>query len=266
MNDITTIVETTSEEHALAPMQSVDDSLRVYRPVGSWTTRRGLAVSTESLSGRFINPPPGKLYLLYGARETYGPVGIFHLSLFVASKILGQHRPIAVVDGANRFDAYYLARIVREQYGDPEPFLNNIYVSRGFTCYQMEAAITQRLPEFLRRMKSKTAMIFGLLDTFYDEQAQFREVQQSLQRILKKLHEMKKDGVSILLTSLEMKVLPEERNQLFRTLKASADQLYRLDVSEDHYQLFLESPQSKLRHHQKCHSGYNSQEVLLEIL
>lgn len=194
-------------------------------------TQSGLVVSTEALSGRFINPPPGKLYLLYGAHE------IFHLSLVVASKILGRHRPIAVVDGANRFDAYYLARILREQYGNPEPLLNTIYVSRGFTCYQMEAAITQRLPQFLRRMKSKTAMIFGLLDTFYDEQAKFYEVQKSLQRILRKLHEMKKDGISILIASLEMKVLPEERNQLFRTLKSSADQIYRFDVSEEHCQL-----------------------------
>jgi len=194
-------------------------------------TQSGLVVSTEALSGRFINPPPGKLYLLYGAHE------IFHLSLVVASKILGRHRPIAVVDGANRFDAYYLARILREQYGNAEPLLNTIYVSRGFTCYQMEAAITQRLPQFLYRMKSKTAMIFGLLDTFYDEQAKFHEVQKSLQRILRKLHEMKEEGVSILITSLEMKVLPEERNQLFRTLKSSAKQIYRFEVSEEHCQL-----------------------------
>jgi hypothetical protein len=195
------------------------------------STQSGLVVSTEALSGRFINPPPGKLYLLYGARE------IFHLSLVVASKILGRHRPIAIVDGANRFDAYYLARTLREQHGNPGLFLNNIYVSRGFTCYQMEAAITQRLPQFLRRMKSKTAMIFGLLDTFYDEQAKFYEVQKSLQRILRKLHEMKNEGVSILIASLEMKVLPEERNRLFRSLKSTADQIYRFDVSEEHCQL-----------------------------
>jgi hypothetical protein len=198
-------------------------------------TQSGLVVSTEALSGRFINPPPGKLYLLYGAHE------IFRLSLVVASKILGRHRPIAVVDGANRFDAYYLARILREQHGDPQPFLNTIYVSRGFTCYQMEAAITQRLPQFLNRMNSKTAMIFGLLDTFHDEQAKFYEVQKSLQRILRKLHEMKREGVSILIASLEMKVQPEERNRLFLSLKSSVDQIYRFEVSEERCQLVLES-------------------------
>lgn len=243
----TEVIETTSHERTLAPMQS------------------GLVVSTEALSGQFINPPPGKLYLLYGARE------IFHLSLFVASKILGQprrwphqrqgqHRPIAVVDGANQFDAYYLTRLLREQYGDPESFLNNIYVSRGFTCYQMEAAITQQLPQFLHRMKSKTAMIFGLLDTFYDEQAKFHEVRKSLQRILRKLHEMKKDGVSILIASLEMKVLPEERNQLFRMLKINADQLYRLEVGENHYRLFLESAlmQSTLEQPETNHGSNGS--------
>lgn len=221
-----------------------------YAPV---PTQSGLIVSTDALSGRFINPPPGKLYLLYGRQE------IFHLSLFVASNILARHRPIAVVDGANRFDAYYLARILREQYGDPEPFLNNIYVSRGFTCYQMEAAITQRLPQFLNRMKSKTAMIFGLLDTFYDEQAKFHEVRRNLQRILRKLHEMKKEGVSVLLASLETKVLPDERNQLFRMLKSSVDQIYRLEVDDGCCQLFLESPKNTLHRmlssaHVNCHS------------
>jgi hypothetical protein len=94
-------------------------------------------------------------------------------------------------------------------------------------------------------MKSKTAMIFGLLDTFYDEQAKFYEVQKSLQRILRKLHEMKNEGVSILITSLEMKVLPEERNQLFRTLKWNADQIYRFDVSEERCQLVLESTRTE---------------------
>ncbi len=204
------------------------------------STQQELIVSTATLSDRFIDPPPGKLYLLYGARE------VFHLSLFVASKILGHpdlSGPVALVDGANRFDPYYLARVLRGQYGDARPFLKNIYVSRGFTCYQMEAAITQRLPQFLRKMESKTAMIFGLLDTFYDEQARFQEVQRSLERIMKRLHEMKKEGVSILIVALEMKVLPEERNQLFRSLKTSADRVYRLEVRKDYCQLLLESTQ-----------------------
>ena len=104
-------------------------------------------------------------------------------------------------------------------------------------------------------MKSKTAMIFGLLDTFYDEQAKFHEVRKSLQRILRKLHEMKKSGVSILIASLEMKVLPEERNQLFRIVKASVDQLYRLEVGEGQYRLVLESTRNDSAKKKENHHG-----------
>ena len=142
------MIETETMER-VPPKQSVDDlPVPLYGiPKGATdqagSTRGGLVVSTEALSGRFINPPPGKLYLLYGAHE------IFRLSLVVASKILGQHRPIAVVDGANRFDAYYLARILHEQYGHAEPLLNTIYVSRGFTCYQMEASLNSPTTSYL---------------------------------------------------------------------------------------------------------------------
>ena len=62
----------------------------------------------------------------------------------------------------------------------PENLLDNIFVSRAFTCYQMEAVITERLPAFVRRSRSPVVMIFGLLDTFYDEQAPLFEVRREL--------------------------------------------------------------------------------------
>jgi hypothetical protein len=105
----------------------------------------------------------------------------------------------------------------------------------------MEQAIANRLPAFLETIHSNTAMIFGLLDTFYDEQAPFREVQQILRRLLLVLQGMKADGISLLLTCTEWNVLPKERNQLFATLKSGMDRVYRLELDEAQGpQLFLE--------------------------
>ena len=85
-------------------------------------------------------------------------------------------------------------------------------------------------------------MIFGLLDTFYDEQASFREVQQILRRVLGTLQEVKASGVSVLLACTEWNVLPKERNQLFTTLKVGMDTVYRLGMDRNHAPaLFLES-------------------------
>jgi hypothetical protein len=97
-------------------------------------------------------------------------------------------------------------------------------------------------------------MIFGLLDTFYDEQASFREVQQILQRLLGTLQEIKRGGVSVLLACTEWNVLPKERNQLFTTLKSGMDSIYRLTVDQnDKPSLMLEPggrlQQGVLHHH-----------------
>ena len=124
-------------------------------------------------------------------------------------------------------------------------FSAKIFISRGFTCYQMEQAIAHKLPSFLSTINTNTALIFGLLDTFYDEQAQLREVQQILRRLLDSFQKMKSSGISILLVCLERTVAPKERNQLFTTLKNGVDRVYKLDTNEQgKIQLFLESQQT----------------------
>ena len=171
---------------------------------------------------RSFPQPPGKVILLHGDRE------IFPFSLTMAAGAMRKGMPIAVVDGANRFDVHLLARFARERRMNPDEFLRHIYISRGFTCYQMEQAIVNRLPAFLERIGSSVAMGFGLLDTFYDEQAPLREVQQILTRVLAALGSMKAGGMSLLVVCRDQRVAPEERNQLFTRLQRSVDVSYHL--------------------------------------
>ncbi len=176
---------------------------------------------------RAFTEEPGKIFLLYGE------AGIFQLSLQMASFAMANGNSIAVVDGCNRFDAHALSRFARARKIDPDKFLERIFVSRGFTCYQIEQAITRKLPSFLGKIKSNTALIFGVLDTLYDEQASLHEAQQILQRILNAFKKMKSKGVSLLLACSERKVEPPERNQLFVTLKSNVDRVYKFDIDNN---------------------------------
>ncbi|MCX6133142.1 MAG: hypothetical protein NTU47_04930 [Ignavibacteriales bacterium] len=178
-------------------------------------------IASQALVQSFV-APPGKVCLLYGDKF------IFNLSLRMAAHAMTQGSSVAVVDGCNRFNVHLLSRFARERRIDPDEFLRRIFISRGFTCYQMEQAVSARLPLFLESIGSNIAMIFGLLDTFYDEQASFREVQQILRRLLGTLQDIKGNGVSVLLACTEWNVLPKERNQLFTTLKTGMDTIYRL--------------------------------------
>jgi hypothetical protein len=190
-------------------------------------------VASQELVRSFV-APPGKVCLLYGDSL------IFQLSLRMAAHAMTNGMPVAVVDGCNRFNVHLLSRFARERRINPDEFLRRIYVSRGFTCYQMEQAVGGRLHPFLDSIGSNVAMIFGLLDTFYDEQASFREVQQILRRLLGTLQDIKAGGISVLLACTEWNVLPKERNELFVTLKSGMDTIYRLSDDGGKPALILE--------------------------
>ncbi|MBX2992964.1 MAG: hypothetical protein KF749_17570 [Bacteroidetes bacterium] len=186
-------------------------------------------VPYTTLLRQFNTAPPGKLYCLHGDRS------VFRLSLYAASHALLAGVPIALVDGTNRFDAYYIAEFARKvtsqrparQRVTPEQLLERIFISRAFTCYQMEATITQRLPAFVRKKQCPIVIIFGLLDTFYDEQAPLFEVKASIQRVIAALHKLKQGNISVLLASLDMKLASNERNALFPKLRLAMDEVYR---------------------------------------
>jgi hypothetical protein len=181
----------------------------------------GTSVPSNQLA-RFFAEPPGKTVLLYGGDA------IFSLALRMAAQAMADGSAVAVVDGGNRFNVHLLSRFARERRLNADDFLKRIFVSRGFTCYQMEQAVIHRLPAFLQRIDAHTALIFGLLDTFFDDQAPLREVQQILHRVLDALQHMKANGTSLLLVSREWNVAPKERNALFTTLKSGMDNTYRL--------------------------------------
>lgn len=184
--------------------------------------------------------PPSKVSLLYGNEMAFG------LSLWMMAQASSRGNIVAVVDGCNRFNVHAITRFARQHKVDPDLLLNRIFLSRGFTCYQIEAVMTERLPEFLKQVGGTTALIFGLLDTFYDEQAPFHEVLQILRRVITAMYRMRFQGISLLLVSEEWNVHPPERNRLFHYLKSSVDEVYRLDVTKENKPLLFVEHQKKI--------------------
>jgi hypothetical protein len=188
----------------------------------------GNAVSYTMLVEQFRAAPPGKLFCLHGDRM------VFRLSLAAASQALAAGIPMTLVDGTNRFDLYYIADFARRLAGQqtrgrrrtPEEFLDNIFISRAFTCFQMEAVITDRLLPFVRAKGSPVVIVFGLLDTFYDEQAPLHEVKASVERIIAALLRLRHEHVSVLLASLDNRSVSKERGGLFPRLASAMDSVY----------------------------------------
>ncbi len=208
----------------------------------------GALVPTTGVVNQFWASPRGKLFCLHGNDA------VFRISLNVAGQGLASGIPMTLIDGTNRFDVYYLAEFARrlaDRQGpaarrSPEEFLRNIYISRAFTCFQMEAVITDRLPAFVQARHSPVVLIFGLLDTFYDEQAPFHEVRAGLRRIIATLRELKQRNIALLLASLDLRPASGERRVLFPALAAAMDRVYT--VGEEG-KLRIEDRRSKIENY-----------------
>ncbi len=207
-------------------------------------------VPYSTLVQQFKAAPPGKLYCLHGAGS------VFRLSLSAAAHVLLGGIPITLVDGTNHFDAYYIAEFARRMAssGGPSPdeLLNNIFISRAFTCYQMEAVITERLPAFVLKKSSPVAIIFGLLDTFYDEQASLSDVRAGVRRIIGALHQLKQAKISVLLASLDVKPESKERSALFPQVCSIMDEVYVVTEEEGRPRIVKHRPgQDEHREHKE---------------
>ncbi|MFZ1080907.1 MAG: hypothetical protein WAO19_03175 [Candidatus Kryptoniota bacterium] len=182
------------------------------------------ALTTE-LSGIIGRVVPGKSVLLYGSPMVY------YAALIVIKEILRKLPSVTVVDGANRYDAYELARLARLSGMDPFEVLNRVFVSRIFTAFQADGVITRGVGPFLNESKAKVLIVLGLLHTFYDDQISVREAEKSLARISAKFDVLKKSGVSLLLASESLTPSQRERQAFQLRLKAMVDDVY--EVSPD---------------------------------
>jgi hypothetical protein len=95
---------------------------------------------------------------------------------------------ILLIDGANSFDPYLVVEVAKKMNQPPRDLLDRIFISRVFTCHQMETLITERLEEATEKFRSRIVILSGLLNTFYDEDVPILEALRLLRRSLRKLN------------------------------------------------------------------------------
>ena len=163
---------------------------------------------------------PGAIHLLYGNSS------VFIVSLLAGSML---RQPLAVIDGATRFNSYTMSRIASLLKFPPTAVLRQTHVTRSFTAFQTEAAIRTKLPRFLEQTHCSTVIILGLLDTFYDEQVKHHECRQSLRRIIKTLRELAKQNIHVVIADVHVDTVPPGKEPLFPLVYRSSDIVMRLE-------------------------------------
>ena len=199
-------------------------SLSVSRPIGS----------ADSFDSFFSCD--GKIGLLYS------DLSLTRLALYGITLITTDGYAVWVLDGANSFNAYFVARLARRWGYAPEPVLERIKLSRAFTCYQMKELATRRLASALGPSQGTAIFCLGLLETFYDEDVKVTDAARMIKMISVTFAALARRGYTILITAREPRAEQKERLVLLDLLKESAQRVERIQTPADDHASTVQQP------------------------
>lgn len=145
---------------------------------------------------------------------------------------------VLFLDAANCFNPHRLARLCSMSYGrqarrgpEPEEFLERVYLSRAFTCFQL-AELIERTPAAARCYRARLVALTGVPDIFDDEELAAAEARRVFLRSLACLRKWPAMRLTGLVFSGECVQCRPLRSWLEQQLGRAASGVYRFEESD----------------------------------
>ena len=143
--------------------------------------------------------------------------------IFSLAADLAVQGPLRVVDGGNLFNVLNLNRNIRRKSPNVSKVLNRVYISRAFTCFQMESMLHD-LPA-----PPNPILLIDLLNTFYDESVNDQASQRLLGNCIRHLKRL--STAAPVLVSIFPPPQAETRTFLVSMLLEAADQTWQWETA-----------------------------------
>jgi len=106
----------------------------------------------------------------------------------------GLGSPVVLVDGGNTFDLYGVSGIA-QQYGmDPKGVLEQIFISRAFTAYQLTSLIMNSLKLAADKFKAKLVVISDIIGLYLDRDVPKTEAKDVFNKLTLSLSEFPQEN------------------------------------------------------------------------
>ena len=162
-----------------------------------------------------------------------GPSSVYRLGLCAAVDRALAGEPVLYLAGANVFDPFLVGRLARASRVAPAHVLQQIHVSRAFTCHQMVRLVTDCLPSALRSYEARFVILAGPLDTLYDQSVPGPEAMRLFRAMTEALQHMAEQDVQVFCVSQLAPLESGERSRFMAVLRAQARRVIDLCEAED---------------------------------
>lgn len=196
----------------------------------------------EGLTLLLAPRPQGSYALLIG------PQAVHDLALYLAGRLLIKGLRALYIDAVNAFDPYLLSRLAQRAGKGPKEALSRVFVSRAFTCHQLETLVLEGLGEELSRRHVDFLLVSGLPTLFFDDSVPFGEAKSIFLEIVSKLRGLAYQGLPILITHEDSYLGPRRRPLLVPLIKA-AEVVARIEKGEGGLEVSLGKPVDLERRH-----------------
>ena len=159
----------------------------------------------------FETPLPPRCFLAIGAHALSERM----LQLISA---LALRQTVTVLDCGNRSNMYAVAKLIRPYTSDPVSVMNNIRLSRAFTCYQVAAMLDAAAANPLR----EPLVVLDLLATFLDEDVKLKDAQRLLEHSLGFLAQLSASA-PVVISARPIPPIAQPRAVLLEQLKNNVD-------------------------------------------
>jgi hypothetical protein len=206
------------------------------------------SLDIDRASSLCLSPPLGKMAGVFGDGAT-------GLALRTLAGPLLRGENVVTVDGGNRFDPYEIGKAAKALGGDGKEALSRIRVSRAFTCHQMEALLSRRLPGALSRFDARLALILGLPETFSDADVPYAEACRVFRNCLSALRRIALSGTRVVLVGRgepptkkyhSVGPAPANRSGFFRYLLRTAEPVLLLRQRDEGWAWELRRAEARL--------------------
>jgi hypothetical protein len=145
---------------------------------------------------------------------------------------------VCVLDGGNRFDAYFVARDLRRNTGRMEEMMAHISLARAFTCYQMEALLSAAALRAASGLQDRGAaaddpypstLVLDFLATFCDENVPLNERRRLLQQCIR-CFRMISGRAALAISICPPSASHPDQMELVESLISSADAVWQLET------------------------------------
>lgn len=131
---------------------------------------------------------------------------------------------VRVIDGGNQFNVYRVAKNIRRQTHRLHTVLQNIQISRSFSCYQMTALLEKTPAE------NTPLFLLDFLFSYYDEDIRLKE---SMRLLTKSIQSLKRLSTQApLIISTRPRMYDVNRSVLLDEVKDNATQLWEIETQD----------------------------------